>query len=232
VALDAIVIGTGFGGTIAAVQLAAKGKSVLLLERGTFWRSPDPLSLRGDKFGPWAEQNKMPVQYWPRPDHRKGLLDFVAAMRRTGNKDGLYQYSQFHQADVLTANGVGGGSLIYSNVTIASKREVLDALNLNLTDADFDAARAWMEGAPGDRKNANRGWLNYIVTKVPMGKISSQTQFWRSTTGMPTASTSNCRQAVQSNRATADILCGELYPREPRRRSEEIPGSSSLRSGS
>ena len=40
---DAIVIGTGFGGTIAAVQLAAKGKSVLMIERGTFWRSPYPL---------------------------------------------------------------------------------------------------------------------------------------------------------------------------------------------
>ena len=34
---DAIVIGTGFGGTIAAVQLVAKGKKVLLLERGTFF---------------------------------------------------------------------------------------------------------------------------------------------------------------------------------------------------
>ena len=44
-AFDAIVIGTGFGGTIAAVQLAANGKSVLLLERGTFWRSPDPIGL-------------------------------------------------------------------------------------------------------------------------------------------------------------------------------------------
>jgi cholesterol oxidase len=143
---DAIVIGAGFGGTIAAVELAAKGKSVLLLERGTFWRSPDPLSLKPDTFGPWAEKNKMPVQYWPRPDHRKGLLDFVAAMRRTGNKDGLYQYSQFHQADVLTANGVGGGSLIYSNVTIAPKKDVLAALGLNLTDADFetpDTEKPW-----------------------------------------------------------------------------------------
>lgn len=35
-AFDAIVIGTG---------LAANGKSVLLLERGTFWRSPDPIGL-------------------------------------------------------------------------------------------------------------------------------------------------------------------------------------------
>jgi cholesterol oxidase len=165
---NAIVIGTGFGGTIAAVQLAAKGQKVLLLERGTFWRSPAPLSLKPDTFRPWAEANHMPVQYWPRPDHRKGLLDFVAALRTSANPEGLYQYSQFHQADVLTACGVGGGSLIYSNVTIKPEDEVLQKIRLNLTPSDFDAARKWMEGSPGDRKNVNRGWLNYVVTKVPL----------------------------------------------------------------
>jgi cholesterol oxidase len=168
-AFDAIVIGTGFGGTIAAVQLAAAGKTVLLLERGTFWRSPDPLSLKADAFGPWTEAHRMPVQYWPRPDHRKGLLDFVAALRTSANPQGLYQYSRFHQADVLTACGVGGGSLIYSNVTIKPRDEVLQAIGLNLSGADFLAARQWMEQAPpGHRKAANRGWLNPVVTKVPL----------------------------------------------------------------
>ena len=33
---DAIVIGTGFGGTIAATRLAEKQKKVLMLERGTW----------------------------------------------------------------------------------------------------------------------------------------------------------------------------------------------------
>jgi|SRR4051812_30504843 choline dehydrogenase-like flavoprotein len=78
---DAIVIGTGFGGTIAAVQLVAQGKKVLMLERGTFFRSPDPLPLTPDAFGKWAAANNMPVQYWPRPDHRKGLQDFFAVLR-------------------------------------------------------------------------------------------------------------------------------------------------------
>jgi len=169
---DAIVIGTGFGGTVAATRLAAKHKKVLLLERGTFWFSPEklgkaPVSAK-PPFLDWAAQNNMPVQYWPRPDHRRGLVDFVAALRSSINKDGLYQYSQFHQADVLTANGVGGGSLIYSNVTIKPKDEALQRIGLNLTAADFAAARHWMEGDPGNRPKANRGWLNQVVTKVPL----------------------------------------------------------------
>lgn len=167
---DAIVIGTGFGGTIAAVQLVAKGKKVLLLERGTFFRSPDPLPLTPDSFGKWAAANNMPVQYWPRPDHRKGMQDFFAVLRTQLNSDGLYQYSMFNQADVLTANGVGGGSLIYSNVTIRPKDQALQRIGLNLGDADFTAARQWMEGPPGNHANANRGWLNYVVTKFPLNK--------------------------------------------------------------
>jgi cholesterol oxidase len=179
-AFDAIVIGTGFGGTIAAVQLVAQGKSVLIIERGTFWRSPYPVppikNTAGDGFGDWAKKNNMPVQYWPRPDHRKGMQDFLAALRNL-HKDGLFQYSIFHQADVLTASGVGGGSLIYSNVSIRPRDEALARINLNLSAADFDSAQAWMEGPHGNRPSANRGWLNYIVTKVPMGKDMTATDF-------------------------------------------------------
>ncbi|PYP89257.1 MAG: hypothetical protein DMG65_13905 [Candidatus Angelobacter sp. Gp1-AA117] len=174
---DAIVIGTGFGGTIAAVQLVAQGKKVLMLERGTFWRSPDPLPLTGDAFGKWAKDHNMPVQYWPRPDHRKGLQDFFAALRTQFEGDGLYQYSMFNQADILTANGVGGGSLIYSNVTIRPKDEALQRIGLNLNDADFTAARQWMEGPPGNHANANRGWLNYVVTKFPLNKDMSAADY-------------------------------------------------------
>jgi cholesterol oxidase len=169
-AFDAIIIGTGFGGTVAATRLAAKGKKVLILERGTFWFTPLKLGkpTSGPNFLQWAISNKMPVQYWPRPDHRKGLVDFVAALRNSLNPDGLYQYSRFHQADLLTANGVGGGSLIYSNVTLQPRPEALTRIGLDLQQADFDAAREWMEGSPGDRPHANRGWLNQVVTKIPL----------------------------------------------------------------
>jgi cholesterol oxidase len=163
---DAIIIGTGFGGTIAATKLAAKGKKVMMLERGTFWVTPEKLGqppIGGKEPIPvWAKKQNppMPVQYWPRPDHRDGLLDFFASIRSSANKDGLYQYSMFKQADILTASGVGGGSLIYSNVTLRPQAEVLQGIGLNLTDADYQAAYKWMEDF--------RGKLNRIVTKIPL----------------------------------------------------------------
>ncbi len=163
---DAIVIGTGFGGTIAATKLAAKGKKVMMLERGTFWVTPEKLGqppAGGKKPIPvWAkEQNPpMPVQYWARPNHRDGLLDFFASVRSQLNKDGLYQYSIFKQADILTASGVGGGSLIYSNVTLRPQAEVLQGIGLNLADAEYQTAFKWMEDF--------RGKLNRVVTKIPL----------------------------------------------------------------
>ena len=68
------------------------------------------------------------------------MLDFFAAIRNRFNRDGLYQYSMFKQADILTASGVGGGSLIYSNVTLRPQDEVLQGIGLNLADAEYQAA--------------------------------------------------------------------------------------------
>lgn len=159
---DAIVIGTGFGGTIAATRLAVKGKKVLMLERGTWWVTPETLGMQppGKTVPEWAKENNHPVQYWPRPDHRKGLLDLFATIRHSGNRNGLYQYSMFEQAHIVTASGVGGGSLIYSNVTLRPNQEVLQSIGLDLGDPEFQAANDWMK--------TYRGNLNKIVTKIPL----------------------------------------------------------------
>jgi cholesterol oxidase len=116
---DSIVIGSGFGGTVAATKLSGLGKKVLLLERGTWWISPEQL---GKPPAPapgklpmrdWLTQQKEPVQYWPRPDHSEGLLDVFASVRTEGNNDGLYKFSSFKEATVVTSSTVGGGSMIY-----------------------------------------------------------------------------------------------------------------------
>src|SRR5437879_2065456 len=126
---DAIIIGTGFGATVVATELAIeRGRSrILMLERGVWWFTPErPLppyitSKPGDK--------REPLQYWPRPDHRQGILDLLSVVKTNidmvealrdirDRPQPLYQYNSFPQIDILTASGVGGGSLIYSNVSI------------------------------------------------------------------------------------------------------------------
>jgi cholesterol oxidase len=163
---DAIIVGSGFGGTVAATRLASNGKRVLMLERGTWWITPETLGQPAPPpperppMRKWLNDRKEPVQYWPRPDHKEGLLDVFASVRTGLNKDGLYQFSLFDEATVVTSSAVGGGSMIYSNVTIRPEADALARIGLQLGDPEYDAAHAWMADF--------RGPLNRIVTKVPL----------------------------------------------------------------
>jgi choline dehydrogenase-like flavoprotein len=91
----AIVIGTGFGGNVVGSSLAARfpnttGKpQILMLERGAWWFSPErpfppPFAANFDTQYPPGDRSqdpyrKHPVQYWPRPDHRRGALELLNA---------------------------------------------------------------------------------------------------------------------------------------------------------
>ena len=87
---EAIVIGSGFGGSVMTYRLAEAGMHVCLLERGkayppnSFPRTPD----------------KMAKNFW---DPSKGLY-------------GLFNVWSFKGSGALVSSGLGGGSLIYANV--------------------------------------------------------------------------------------------------------------------
>jgi choline dehydrogenase-like flavoprotein len=144
---NVVVIGSGFGGTMTALSLGrvfkqrGKGETVHILERGTWWTTPvgtvQDLDIRTPKH---LRDNGQPVQYWPSVDHTSGLLDILGrCFKREKNPDGLYDITEFgtertgllaglrralfglKKSDglrIVHASGVGGGSLIYSNVTI------------------------------------------------------------------------------------------------------------------
>ncbi len=173
---DAIVVGSGFGGTVAATQLVEKGKRVLVIERGGWWVSPlnlaRPAKVPAVGMRKWLETVRAPalheqgrrdtdrlVNFWPRPDHLRGLFDLVASIRTRWNPDGLYSYRRFDEAHIPTANAVGGGSMIYTNVTISPRPQALQRIGLTLAQSDFDKGLAWMEQF--------RGPTNEIVTKSP-----------------------------------------------------------------
>jgi cholesterol oxidase len=101
-AYDAIVIGSGFGGSIAALRLAQAGKSVLVLERG---RRYAPGEFPRDV-------TNVEALFWRYPRH--------ASYR------GLYDLRFFSSLAAAVASGVGGGSLIYANIHIRPHPSVFD----------------------------------------------------------------------------------------------------------
>ena len=86
---DWLVIGSGFGGSVAALRLAEKGYSVSVLERGR--------RFADDDFAETAWQLRR-VLWWP----RLGLR-------------GIMRLTPFRHVTVLSGVGVGGGSLVYGN---------------------------------------------------------------------------------------------------------------------
>jgi len=188
---DVIVIGSGFGAAVAAIDQAGKGKTVFILERGVWWLTPE-LSAE-NPMNPFLKTQ--PVQYWARPDHRRGLVDFLAVVKENGVAGALqdfangvaefftdkprprplYRYNTFGEADVISASGVGGGSLIYSNVTIEPF--------FDTTNKQYPAMASWPEKAkllPTDYANGltwmttNRGAPNQVVTKYPQAIPQNQ----------------------------------------------------------
>ena len=89
---DAVVIGSGFGGSVMAYRLAEAGMKVCVLERGK--RYPPGSFARSPR--------EMRDNFW---DPSQG-------------KHGLFQVWSFDGIDGLVSAGLGGGSLIYANVLI------------------------------------------------------------------------------------------------------------------
>jgi cholesterol oxidase len=87
---DAIVVGSGFGGSVTTARLAEAGRRVCLLERG---KAYPPNSFPRSPLG-------MKHNFW---DPSEGL-------------HGMFNLWAFSGLDAVCASGLGGGSLIYANV--------------------------------------------------------------------------------------------------------------------
>ena len=94
---DVIIIGSGFGGAVTACRLAQAGARVLVLERGREWTVDNfPRQLTD----PWFYDAA-------RPERANGWFDVRIWPNMT----------------VLAGAGVGGGSLVYANISVEAKRD-------------------------------------------------------------------------------------------------------------
>src|SRR4051794_39545169 len=100
-AYDVVVVGSGFGGGIAACRLAEAGKRVCVLERGR-------------RFG----RDDFP----DRPEQAPEMLWHPSA-----NPRGMFDVRLMKDVSVITAVGVGGGSLVYANVQLRAPAEVFES---------------------------------------------------------------------------------------------------------
>ena len=109
ISADVIVVGSGFGGSVAATRIAEAGISVTLLERGP-WRDTVPVRSMGiDKRTPLPRGGKLFTRLL-RAVNRPGLPGGGANL----NNKGLFELFFDRRVNTVCSSGVGGGSHVYS----------------------------------------------------------------------------------------------------------------------
>ena len=122
---EAVVVGSGFGGSVTAYRLAKGGRKVCLLERGKRW--------------PPGSFPRTPYQF------SQALWD------PSEGRYGLYDVWFFQHLGAIVSSGLGGGSLIYANVILEKPQEWFTELGkpwpINYDDLKphYDAVRQMLE---------------------------------------------------------------------------------------
>lgn len=98
---DVVIIGSGFGGSVAALRAAEKGYRVAVMEAGRRWKDED-----------------IPKTQWDLPH----FLWFPAA-----EMYGIQRIEYLDDVLILSGAGVGGGSHVYGNTLYVPPKRFFDA---------------------------------------------------------------------------------------------------------
>lgn len=106
-----VIIGSGYGGAVAALRLCEAGKKVCLLEMGLNWEKS------GEKFSPMINPGKSAA--WLKKQTIAPFMNIFPVKPYTGALDRL----DFEHIKIWVGRGVGGGSLVNGGMAVLPKKE-------------------------------------------------------------------------------------------------------------
>ncbi|WP_392876316.1 GMC oxidoreductase [Streptomyces sp. LN499] len=130
--VPALVIGTGYGGSVAALRLAQSGVDVHMIEMGMAWDTAGP---DGKIFSNTTSPDSR--SYWLRTRTKQPLSNFLGFPidKDVTRSTGILDAEEFSGITVYQGRGVGGGSLVNGGMAVTPKRENFGAV-LPSVDAD------------------------------------------------------------------------------------------------
>lgn len=120
-----LVIGTGYGGSVAALRLAEAGVDVHMIEMGMAWDTPGP---DGRIFANTTSPDYR--SYWLRTRTKQPLSNFLGFPidRNVPRYTGILDAEEFAGITVYQGRGVGGGSLVNGGMAVTPRRENFGAI--------------------------------------------------------------------------------------------------------
>ena len=127
-----LVIGSGYGGAVAALRLTQAGIPTHVVEMGMAWNTPGP---DGKVFCGMLNPDQR--SYWLRTqtDQPVGYFLGVSANRSIPRYTGVLDAERFDGIRVYQGRGVGGGSLVNGGMAVTPKRSYFQEI-LPSVDAD------------------------------------------------------------------------------------------------
>ena len=128
--VPALVIGTGYGGSVTALRLAQAGVDVHMVEMGMAWDTP---GSDGKIFANTTNPDQR--SFWLRTKTKQPLSNFLGFPidRTIPRYTGILDAEEFSGIIVYQGRGVGGGSLVNGGMAVTPKREnfsgVLSSVN-------------------------------------------------------------------------------------------------------
>ncbi|WP_229904569.1 GMC oxidoreductase [Lentzea cavernae] len=178
--VPALVIGTGYGGSVTALRLAQAGVDVHMVEMGMAWDTP---GADGKIFANTTTPDQR--SFWLRTKTKQPLSNFLGFPidKAIPKYTGILDAEEFAGITVYQGRGVGGGSLVNGGMAVTPKREnfaeVLPTVNPDemyntyypRANAELGASlirSAWFESTPAyqyarvGRKHAQRSNFPYV----------------------------------------------------------------------
>lgn len=123
--VPALVIGTGYGGCVAALRLAEAGVDVRMVEMGMAWDTP---GADGKIFANTTSPDNR--SFWLRTRTKQPLSNFLGFPidKNIPRYTGILDAEEFAGITVYQGRGVGGGSLVNGGMAVTPKRENFGAV--------------------------------------------------------------------------------------------------------
>ena len=189
-AYDVVVVGSGYGGGVAASRLARAGLSVCVIERGR-------------EFVTGEFPNRLP--------ELRRELQIVGGKMRSGRRTGLFDFRLGSDIHVLIGCGLGGGSLINAAVGLRPDPRVFadgawpeEVRADGLLDQGFGRANAMLRPTRYARPSDFIKYRALEAASACFGQLRSQLPSWsasRTPSILPASSNRPARSAAIAARA-------------------------------